>query len=146
MSQHMIEQARIAAEAAGVAQRITFVHARLGELGRFDDGEFDLVVSCDDPVSYTYPDQETALAELTRVARKAIVLSVSSRLGYVPMLMNPIQKEQYLVNAEERGRVGALLSPRSRRPAPQLGTGLRPHDRNTGHGDPPIRRGEHNGG
>lgn len=38
------------------------------------------------------------MRELVRIARKAVIVSVSSRLGYLPYLFNPIQKLQYLVD------------------------------------------------
>ena len=59
---------------------------------------FDLVISFDAPISYTYPKQEQVLRELVRICRKRLVLSVSSRLGYLPYLANPIQKNQFILD------------------------------------------------
>ena len=54
--------------------------------------------SFDAPVSYTYPNQEQVISELVRICSKRIMLSVSSRLGYLPYLENPIQKNQFILN------------------------------------------------
>ena len=57
-----------------------------------------MVLSFDAPVSYTYPHQETVIGELVRICRRRIMLSVSSRLGYLPYLANPIQKNQFILD------------------------------------------------
>lgn len=64
----------------------------------FEDKLFDMVISFDAPVSYTYPNQERVIGELTRICRKRIMISVSSRLGYLPYLANPIQKNQFILD------------------------------------------------
>ena len=92
ISQPMIDKARELAEKEGVSDKITFVKGALEDLSAYKDGEFDLVMSFDAPVSYTYPNQERVLSELVRIAGKRIILSVSSRLGSLPYLANPIQK------------------------------------------------------
>ena len=98
ISQPMIDKARELAEQAGVADRITFVKGALEDLSAYRDREFDLVVSFDAPVSYTYPNQEKVIGELVRIAGKRIMLSVSSRLGSLPYLANPIQKNQFFLD------------------------------------------------
>jgi SAM-dependent methyltransferase len=98
LSAGMIERAREEAARAGLLERITFRHGRLTELEVDPPSRFDLVICSDAPVSYAYPDQAAAIARLVRVARKAIVLSVSSRLGYVALCLNPTQKEPYLAD------------------------------------------------
>ena len=70
----------------------------LEDLSAYKDGEFDLVMSFDAPVSYTYPNQERVLSELVRIAGKRIIISVSSRLGSLPYLANPIQKNQFILD------------------------------------------------
>ena len=99
----MIDKAKELAEREGVADRITFVQGALEDLGAYPDGAFDLVVSFDAPVSYTWPNQERVISELVRIARKRIMLSVSGRLGCLPYLANPIQKHQFILdeNAED---------------------------------------------
>lgn len=57
-----------------------------------------MVISFDAPVSYTYPNQKKVIGELVRICRKRIMLSVSSRLGYLPYLANPIQKNQFILD------------------------------------------------
>lgn len=98
ISQPMIDKARELAEQAGVLDRITFVKGALEDLSAFADRSFDLVMSFDAPISYTYPNQEQVISELVRIAKKKIVISVSSRMGYLPYLANPIQKNQFILD------------------------------------------------
>lgn len=56
------------------------------DLSAYEDGTFDLVMSFDAPISYTYPNQEKTIKELVRIAKKRIIISVSSRLGSLPYL------------------------------------------------------------
>ncbi len=78
--------------------RMAFVKGALEDLGQYRDNSFDLVMSFDAPISYTYPNQERVLGELVRIAKKRIVLSVTSRLGSLPHLANPIQKNQFILD------------------------------------------------
>ena len=100
ISQSMIDKARELAEKEGVLDRITFVKGALEDLSAYKDGEFDLVMSFDAPISYTYPNQERVLSELVRIAGKRIIISVSSRLGSLPYLANPIQKNQFILDED----------------------------------------------
>lgn len=98
ISEPMIEKAKELARKEGVLDKITFVKGALEELEGFGDKTFDLVISFDAPVSYTYPNQERVIGELVRICRKRIMLSVSSRLGMLPYLANPIQKNQFILD------------------------------------------------
>ncbi|MBD5479401.1 MAG: class I SAM-dependent methyltransferase [Lachnospiraceae bacterium] len=98
ISQPMIDKAKELAEKAGVLDKITFVKGALEDLEDFEDKSFDMVISFDAPISYTYPNQEHVISELVRICRKRIILSVSSRLGYLPYLANPIQKNQFILD------------------------------------------------
>ena len=98
ISQPMIDKARELASGEGVLDRITFVKGALEDLSAYRDREFDLVISFDAPVSYTYPNQNRVIGDLVRIARKRIAISVSSRLGSLPYLANPIQKNQYILD------------------------------------------------
>ena len=100
ISQPMIDKAKELAEKEGVADRITFVKGALEDLGGYPDNAFDMAVSFDAPVSYTWPNQEKVIGELVRIARKRIMLSVSSRLGSLPYLANPIQKNQFILDED----------------------------------------------
>lgn len=100
ISQPMIDKARELAEKEGVLDRITFVKGALEDLSAYKDGEFDLVMSFDAPISYTYPNQERVLSELVRICGKRIIISVSSRLGSLPYLANPIQKNQFILDED----------------------------------------------
>ena len=100
ISRPMIDKARELAEQEGVLDRITFVKGALEDLSAYGDRAFDLVMSFDAPVSYTYPNQNTVLGELVRIAGKRIAVSVSSRLGSLPYLANPIQKNQFILDEQ----------------------------------------------
>ncbi len=116
ISQPMIEKAKELAEQAGVADRITFVKGALEDLSAYADNAFDMVISFDSPISYTYPHQEKVIGELVRIAKKRIMLSVSSRLGSLPYLANPIQKNQFILDeCSEDSFVQWLLSTRQDR-------------------------------
>lgn len=98
ISQTMIDKAKELAENAGVIDNITFVKGALEDLSSYKDKSFDLVMSFDSPISYTYPNQETVIKELIRICKKKIVISVTSRLGSLPYLANPIQKNQFILD------------------------------------------------
>lgn len=98
ISQPMIDKARELAAQEGVSDRITFVRGALEDLSAYQNREFDLVMSFDAPVSYTYPNQNKVIGELVRIAGKRIMISVSSRLGTLPYLANPIQKNQFILD------------------------------------------------
>ena len=101
ISQPMIDKARELAAREGVLDRISFVRGALEDLSAYRDREFDLVMSFDAPVSYTYPNQNRVIGELVRIAGKRIMISVSSRLGTLPYLANPIQKHQFILNEND---------------------------------------------
>ena len=98
ISQPMIEKAQHLAAKEGVLDRITFVKGALENLNAYHDRQFDLVISFDAPISYTYPNQNKVIGELVRIAGKRIMISVSSRLGSLPYLANPIQKNQFILD------------------------------------------------
>ena len=98
----MIDKARQLAKKEGVQDRITFVKGALEDLSAFNDRSFDLVMSFDSPISYTYPKQEETIKELVRIADKRIMISVSSRLGALPYLSNPIQKNQFILDKDSK--------------------------------------------
>ena len=98
ISQPMIEKAQHLAAKEGVLDRITFVKGALENLSAYHDRQFDLVISFDAPISYTYPNQNKVIGELVRIAGKRIMISISSRLGSLPYLANPIQKNQFILD------------------------------------------------
>ena len=98
ISQPMIDKAKELAEQAGVIDRISFVKGALEDLNDYTNKSYDMVVSFDAPISYTYPNQEHVIGELVRIAKKRIIISVTSRLGSLPYLANPIQKNQFILN------------------------------------------------
>ncbi len=98
ISQPMIDKAKELAAKEGVLNKITFVKGALEDLKDYKDRSFDLVMSFDAPISYTYPNQEGVIAELVRITKKKIIISVTSRLGTLPYLSNPLQKNQFILN------------------------------------------------
>lgn len=102
ISQSMIDKAKEIAEREGVIDRITFVKGELEDLSAYEDKSFDLVMSFDAPISYTYPNQEKVIGELVRICKKRILISVSSRLGSVPYLANPLQKNQFILDKDSK--------------------------------------------
>jgi len=100
ISQPMIDKAKELAEKEGVQDNITFVKGSLEDLSGYKDKSFDLVMSFDAPISYTYPKQEEVIANLVRMAKKKIMISVSGRLGAVPYLANPLQKHQFILDKD----------------------------------------------
>lgn len=98
ISQPMIDKAKELAAKEGVLEKITFVKGALEDLSAFADHAFDMVISFDAPISYTYPHQEKVIGELVRICRKRMMLSVSSRLGYLPYLAKPIQRNQFILD------------------------------------------------
>ena len=98
ISRPMIDKARELAAEAGVLDKMEFAEGALEDLSAYRDGQFDLVLSFDAPVSYTYPHQEQVIRQLVRITRKRILLSVSSRLGTLPYLANPLQKDPYILD------------------------------------------------
>jgi len=101
LSEPMLQAAREHAEAAGVAERITFVHGSLTQLDAYADGQFDLVLSLDAPVSYTYPQHNEVVRELVRVAAQSVVLCVASRTGCYPNYFQPAAKMPFLVDPHD---------------------------------------------
>ena len=102
ISESMIKKAKEIAKKEGVSNRITFVKGALEDLSAYADNSFDLVMSFDSPISYTYPNQEKVIGELVRIAKKKIMISVSSRLGALPYLANPIQKNQFILDKDSK--------------------------------------------
>lgn len=98
ISRPMIEKAKEIAASSGVLPNITFVKGSLEDLSAYQDQSFDLVISFDAPISYTYPKQEEVIKNLVRMAKKKIMFSVSSRLGALPYLSNPLQKNQFILD------------------------------------------------
>ncbi len=100
ISQPMIDKAKELAEQEGVLDKITFVKGALEDLRNFKDKSFDMVISFDAPISYTYPNQKQVIGELVRIGKKRIMISVSSRLGSLPYLANPINKNQFILDQD----------------------------------------------
>ena len=101
ISEVMIDVAKAYAEREGVLDNITFVQGRLEDLSAFADRAFDMVLSFDAPVSYTWPLQEQVLAELVRVTAKTLMVSVSSRPGHLQYELGGNPKSQFLLDPSD---------------------------------------------
>lgn len=88
ISQSMIDKAKELAEQAGVIDRIIFVKGALEDLSDYTNKSFDMVVSFDAPISYTYPNQEHVISELVRIAKKRELL--------VKIMNDPKQRSDFL--------------------------------------------------
>jgi SAM-dependent methyltransferase len=100
ISRAMITKAKELARVADVEKNITFVLGALEDLSMYRDKAFDMVISFDAPISYTFPNQEKVIAELVRIASKKILISVSSRLGSLPYRANPYNKNQFILDPD----------------------------------------------
>lgn len=98
ISKPMIHKAKQLAKEAGVEKNIDFIKGALEDLSKYSDREFDMVISFDAPISYTYPNHESVIANLVRISKKKVIFSVSSRLGTLPYYANPIQKNQFILD------------------------------------------------
>ena len=81
ISEGMLTKAKDIAEREGVLGNMTFVLGALEDLSAFRDGQFDMAMSFDAPVSYTYPNHEAVIGSLARIASKQLVIGVYSRLA-----------------------------------------------------------------
>ncbi len=100
ISQPMLDKAAKLAKEAGVEGRIAFVRGALEDLSAYTDHSFDLVMSFDAPISYTWPNQKEVIKGLVRICKKRIMLSVTSRLGMLPYLANPVNKNQFILDED----------------------------------------------
>ena len=82
ISEVMIAKAQEIAAREGVLNKMTFVHGSLEDLKAYRDKQFDLVMSFDAPISYTYPKHEEVIGNLIRICGKRLIISVYSRLAW----------------------------------------------------------------
>ena len=99
ISEGMLAKAKEIAEREGVLGNMTFVLGALENLSAFRDGQFDMAMSFDAPVSYTYPNHEAVIGSLARIASKRLVIGVYSRLAWTYQF-DPAQKEKYILDRE----------------------------------------------
>lgn len=99
ISKAMIEKAKVLAQREGVIGKMTFVHGALEDLSAFGDGQYDMVMSFDAPISYTYPNHESVMGNLFRIASKRLIISVYSRIAWT-YLFDPAQKLKYILDKD----------------------------------------------
>ncbi len=97
ISQVMLDKAKEIARREGVLGNMTFIRGCLENLEQFHNGQFDLVLSFDAPISYTYPNHEAVLSNLIRIASKRLIISVYSRLAWTYQF-DPAQKLKYILD------------------------------------------------
>jgi 2-polyprenyl-3-methyl-5-hydroxy-6-metoxy-1,4-benzoquinol methylase len=97
ISKGMIEKAKEIAEREGVADNMTFIRGELEDLSAFGDNRFDLAMSFDAPISYAYPNHESVIGSLARIASKRLAISVYSRLAWTYQF-DPAQKSKYILD------------------------------------------------
>lgn len=101
ISHVMIEKAKEIASHEGVLDNMTFIHGSLEELTQFKDKQFDMVLSFDSPISYTYPKHEEVLQNLMRLCSKRMIISVYNRAGGGMLyIFNPLFKQPYILKNE----------------------------------------------
>ena len=98
ISQPMIDEAHRLAQQRGLSDKITFVRGALEDLSVFSDRQFDLVMSFDAPISYTWPNHEQVIGELARIAAKHLCVSVYNRAANAAYHFDPAQKAKYILN------------------------------------------------
>lgn len=101
ISEGMINAAKEIADFQGVANNITFVCGALEDLSSFSDKQFDMAMSFDTPISYTYPKHEQVIGNLARIASKRLVISVYSCLAWTYQF-DPAQKEKYILDPNSK--------------------------------------------
>ena len=99
LSLPMIEAAKKLAAEAGVMDNMHFVHGSLEDLSAYQAGQFDMVLSFDAPISYTYPNHEAVIKNLVRICRKRIIIGVYSRLAWT-YHFDPAQKVKYILDRD----------------------------------------------
>lgn len=94
----MIDKAKEIAHSEGVLDKMTFIHGSLEDLTQFNDKQFDMVLSFDAPISYTYPNHETVIQNLMRICKNRLIISVYNRAGGGMLyIFNPLHKDTYIL-------------------------------------------------
>lgn len=86
ISEKMIEIAKNKAEEKKL-ENITFEQGISTDLSRYDDNSFDLVINMDGPVSFSGIDAKKAIKETIRVAKKKVIMTVSSRANMIVSIL-----------------------------------------------------------
>ena len=98
ISKVMIDKATEIAKREGVLDKMTFVCGSIEDLSQFKDKQFDMVLSFDAPISYTYPNHESVIQNLMRICAKQIIISVYNRAGGGMLyIFNPSHKEPFIL-------------------------------------------------
>jgi 2-polyprenyl-3-methyl-5-hydroxy-6-metoxy-1,4-benzoquinol methylase len=98
ISEPMIEKAKELAQKENVLKNMTFVKGSLDQIDFLKDKQFDMVLSIDAPISYTYPNHENVIRDLIRICSKRLIISVYNRLAWTGYLFDPGQKFKYILD------------------------------------------------
>jgi len=126
ISQAMLDKAKEIAAREGVLDNMTFIQGSLEELSQFADKRFDMVLSFDSPVSYTYPNHEAVLKNLMRISLKRLIVSVYNRAGGGMLhIFNPRRGQAYALQSQpESAEIGNDFIPDMKLAAAVLENGL----------------------
>lgn len=100
VSEDMIKAARKVANREDLTN-VDFVLGDITDLSAYENNNFDMTISFDAPVSYTYPNQEQAIKELCRVTDEYLILMVSNRNGLIPFMVDFDLSGEYLPPDED---------------------------------------------
>ena len=103
VSDAMLARAMAAAARDGLST-IAFRKGDVRDLSAFAEQAFATTLCLDAPLSYAWPHQEQALAELCRVTAETLVLMVSSRSGVLPFMIDFDMAGSFVPPGTEAGR------------------------------------------
>jgi SAM-dependent methyltransferase len=103
VSAAMLARARAQAERDGL-RGIEFRQGDVRDLSALESRGYDLTLCLDAPLSYAWPQQARALAEVCRVTADVLVLMVSSRSGVLPFMIDFDMEEAFV----PPGRAGTV--------------------------------------
>ena len=95
VSPAMLARAEAAALRAGLSG-IDFQPGDVRDLSALEERGYDLTLCLDAPLSYAWPQQARALAEVCRVTADVLVLMVSSRTGVLPFMIDFDMSEAFV--------------------------------------------------
>lgn len=105
ISQVMIDKAKEIAQREGVLDKMIFINGTLEDLSQFTDKQFDMVLSFDAPISYTYPNHKEVIFNLMRICSKRMIISVYNRAGGGMLyIFNPLHKEPFILESKNELR------------------------------------------
>jgi 2-polyprenyl-3-methyl-5-hydroxy-6-metoxy-1,4-benzoquinol methylase len=126
ISQAMIDKAKEIAAREGVLEKMTFIQGSLEDISYLTDNQFDMVLSFDSPISYTYPNHEEVLKNLIRICAKRLIISVYNRAGGGMLyLFDPQRSQRFLFKDKSvLTKIGSDFLPNIQQASKVLKSGL----------------------